>query len=127
MPDSPAPDGDIPTRGTFKFEVTADGTFADSARNVNNLRALWLDRTLLKGEDLGPGDPGDFDNGGWHSSCHLLGAGGLRRTPDGRLIWLEISHDPDGDDYYCSATSRSLTSIETVRADSAEGRTLLAG
>ncbi|HEY7326218.1 MAG TPA: hypothetical protein VH592_01160 [Gemmataceae bacterium] len=127
MADDSTADTDTPTRGAFKFEVGDNGALANSAQNVNLLRNLWLNRTLVKGDDLGPGDPGDFDNGGWHSSCHLLGAGGVRRTADGRLVWLELSHDPVRDQYYCSATCRGLSGIQTVRADSAEGRILLAG
>ncbi len=127
MPDDSTPDTGTLTRGAFKFEVGDAGSLANSAQNVNLLRDLWLNRTLVNGDDLGPGDPGDFDNGGWHSSCHLLGAGGVRRTADGRVIWLELSHDPVHDEYYCSATYRGLSAIQTVRADSAEGRTLLVG
>src|SRR5262249_21186214 len=89
------------------------------------LQKLWADRTLIHGDDLGPGDPGDFDYGAWHSSCHLLGAGGVRRTANGRVLWLEIGHDRERDLYFSSVTVRDSAGLPTVPLDSAEGRTLL--
>jgi hypothetical protein len=82
---------------------------------------------LVNGDDLGPGDPGDFDQGGWHSSCHLVAASCVRRAADGRLIWLELSSDHVRDDYFCSATCRGPAGVQTIRVDSAEGQSLLAG
>jgi hypothetical protein len=67
------------TRGTFDFEVTASGDLVDSTANVEALRKIWLDRSMVNGADLGPGDEGDFDNGAWHVACHLIGAGGVRQ------------------------------------------------
>jgi hypothetical protein len=111
----------------FTFDRAPDGSLANSAVNVESLRQLWLDRTLIKGEEIGPGDPGDFDFGAWHIACHLAGAGGVRRGADGRLMWLEISHDPARDDYFASVTSNPGRDRATLRLDSAEGRTLIAG
>jgi hypothetical protein len=91
-------------RGTFEFETVGDGELAASAHNVEALRKLWLDRTLVSGEDLGPCDPGDFDHGAWHVSCHLTGAGGVRLTREDALVWLEISFDPKALRYHASAT-----------------------
>ncbi len=125
MADDVAPDGDIPVRGAFKFQIGANGAILNSATNVNLLRSLWLNRQLISGDDLGPGDPGDFDYGGWHSSCHLIGAGGVRRTTDGRLLWLEVSHNRACDEYFASATVRESTGFQTVSLDSAEGRMLI--
>jgi hypothetical protein len=99
----------------------------NSATNVNLLRTLWLNRTLISGDDLGPGDAGDFDHGSWHSACHLVAAGCARRSADGRVVWLELSHDAIRDSYFCSGTVRGSLGVQTLRADSAEGRSLLAG
>jgi hypothetical protein len=114
-------------RGAFQFEVTDVGDLMNTARNVETLRRLWLHHTLVQGEDLGPGDRGDFAVGAWHVSCHLAGAGGVRQAADGSRIWLEISHDGAADEYYASATVRSAGTLRTERLDSADGRTLLLG
>jgi hypothetical protein len=115
------------TRGSYQFDVTSSGDLVDNAANVERLRRLWLDRTLIKGDDLGPGDEGDFDHGAWHVACHLVGAGGVRRAPDGRLLWLEVSHDPAADLYFGSVTVASGNSAGTLHLDSPQGRELLAG
>jgi hypothetical protein len=125
MPDDSTPDTGPPTRGAFKFEVGDAGALANSARNVNLLRDLWMNRTLVKGDDLGPGDPGDFDHGAWHISCHLLGAGGVRRAADGRPLWLEIVHSRHRDEYFAAVTVRESAGARTLALDSAEGRVLL--
>jgi hypothetical protein len=118
---------DVPTtRGSLQFQITPAGDLENSATNVNLLRQLWADRTLIRGENLGPGDPGDFDHGAWHSSCHLLGAGGACRAADGRVVWLEISHAPGRDEYFASVSVRDPAGVRTVALDSAEGRVLLA-
>lgn len=114
-------------RGAFQFETTDAGDILNSATNVEILRRLWLHHTFVSGNDLGPGDRGDFDNGAWHVSCHLAGAGGVRRTKAGQIVWLEISHDPSHDEYFASATLRSKKALQTLRLDSADGRALLAG
>ena len=114
-------------RGAFQFETTDDGDLLNSATNVEILRRLWLHHTLVSGDDLGPGDRGDFDNGAWHVSCHLAGAGGVRRTKDGQILWLEISHDVSRDEYFGSLTVRGKKGLQTLRLDSADGRALLAG
>jgi hypothetical protein len=112
-------------RGAFQFETTDGGDIANSAMSVETLRRLWLDRALISGEDLGPGDRGDFDHGAWHVSCHLAGAGGVRRGRNGRLLWLEISHDSSRDGYYACVTARQESGVETRRLDSSEGRSLV--
>lgn len=114
-------------RGTFEFEVTPAGDLVNDAGNVERLRKLWLDRTMIDGDDLGPGDAGDFDYGAWHVACHLIGAGGVRRTADGRLLWLEVSHGPAGDEYVGSVTEAANGGVRTHRIDSEPGARLLAG
>ena len=120
------PDDAPPTRGSLGFLVS-DGDLLNAAANVLLLRQLWLDRALINGDALGPGDPGDFDHGAWHSSCHLLGAGGVRRAADGRPLWLEVSHPGVRDEYYASVTVRDKAGPRTVPLDSADGRSLVAG
>lgn len=112
-------------RGTFKFEVADDGGLLDTPTNNQSLRKLWLDRSLINGEDLGPGNAGDFDDGAWHVACHLLGAGGVRQLRDGRMAWLEISHDPTRDEYFASVTAARNGRAETSRVD--EVRDILDG
>jgi hypothetical protein len=114
-------------RGTFQFETNIDGNLTATTENVQTLRKLWLDRTLVRGYSLGPGDEGDFDNGAWHVSCHLAGAGGVMRAKDGRLLWLEISHNPAADEYYASVTVNAGNAIETHPLSTAEGRALTSG
>jgi hypothetical protein len=116
-----------PTRGSLKFLVTPSGDLQNSATNVNLLRQMWADRAVIAGDDLGPGDPGDFDFGAWHSSCHLLGAGGVMRTPDGRVLWLEVSHLRTRDEYFASVTVGGKAGARTVPLDSAEGHDLADG
>src|SRR5437867_787856 len=91
-------------RGSFYFQTDGSGIL-DTAGNVEALRRLWLDRTLINGNDLGPGDEGDFDNGAWHVSCHVAGASGVRRARDGHLLWLEISHSGERDEYFATVTA----------------------
>ena len=117
----------VQKRGSLGFEVDLDGRIVSNAANVDRLRALWLDRGMIDGDLLGPGDPGDFDHGAWHISCHLAGAGGVRRRLDGRLLWLEISHDSPRDRYYASVTHDDGTGLRTRPLNSAEGGLLIRG
>jgi hypothetical protein len=112
-------------RGTFGFAATGEG-LADSAANVDALRRLWLDRSMIDGADLGPGDPGDFDHGAWHVGCHVVAGGGVRRTRDGRVLWLEISWDAGRGEYYASVTADGPGTPRPLRLDGGEGRALLA-
>lgn len=114
-------------RGTFQFDVSIDGALMDAPSNVDTLRRLWLDRTMVDGNDLGPGNPGDFDRGAWHVACHVVAGGGVRRAVDGRLLWLEISHRPVDDRYYASVTVKAGARAEMHPIETAEGAALLAG
>jgi len=114
-------------RGRLGFEVTIEGDLVDNAANVELLRRLWLDRSTIWGNDLGEGDPGDFDHGAWHIACHLAAAAGVCLAADGRLLWLEVTHNSADDTYYATVSAQCDVGIETWRAASAEGRTLLQG
>jgi len=111
----------------YGFEVADDGALLNSARNVEALRRLWLDHDLIVGDDLGPGDRGDFDVGAWHVGCHLVAAGGVRRAADGRLLWLELAHNPVRDGYFASVTAEMNGGSHTLCIDTAEARALLEG
>jgi hypothetical protein len=112
-------------RGPYKFEVSDNGDLTNTAGNVGLLRKLWLDRSVIKGDDLGPGDPGDFDHGAWHVACHLAAGCGVRERADGSLAWLQISHDDRADRYFASVTVLEGRNTRTAPTDSAEGRILL--
>jgi hypothetical protein len=112
-------------RGTYKFELSDDHHLINNGANVQRLRRLWLDRQVINGDNLGPGDPGDFDNGAWHVACHLAGGCGVKRLANGGLAWLEISHNPATDRYFASVTALQGFSPRTVPIDSAEGIVVL--
>jgi hypothetical protein len=112
-------------RGIFKFEVSDAGDLINNAANVERLRRLWLDRHVIDGADLGPGDPGDFDHGAWHVSCHIAGGCGVKQLADESLAWLQISHDGRVDRYFASVTVLEGQNNRTVPIDSAEGIMLL--
>src|SRR5262249_22626300 len=114
-------------RGTYKFEVSDSGNLNNTAANVDLLRELWLDRRVITGDNLGPGDPGDFDNGAWHVACHLAAGCGVRERADGSFAWLQISHDDHADRYFASVTIIEGHKLRTVPIDSADGRILLQG
>ena len=113
------------TRGTFDFDVSDDGDPLYNVANLTALQTLWLDRGMIHGGALGPGNPGDFDHGAWHVACHVVAASGVRRSADGRLLWLEISHNPTRDDYYASLTVREQAGPKTIPLGGAEAQALL--
>ena len=98
--------GDAMERGSYEFEAGDSGGLLNTASNVELLRELWLDRDNINGDDIGPGDPGDFDNGAWHVACHLLGGGGVRKlataSSPGSRSRMTSAERP----YFASATVR---------------------
>ena len=114
-------------RGAFHFEVAPNGDLENTALNVEILRSLFLHPALIDGDDLGPGNRGDFDHGAWHVACHIAGAGGVCRHANGSLMWLEISHRRTTDEYCATVTLRHGKATETLCVDTAEGREVLAG
>jgi hypothetical protein len=110
-------------RGTFEFETDARGHVADNAVNLERLRKLWLDETLV--EDIGPGNPGDFDHGAWHVACHLLGGTGAFETKKGRAS-AAITYDAAAKSYMASLTYRDGGNVVTKPLASPEVKALLA-
>ncbi len=113
-------------RGLYAFEIDGIGRLVPNATNIEKLRQLWLDRTVIDGALLGPGDPGDFDHGAWHLSCHLVAASAVLRQRNGGLMWVEISYDLNSGLYYPSVTVERGTAPETLRLDAPEGRAVVA-
>ncbi|MDD5363432.1 MAG: hypothetical protein PHN88_15015 [Ignavibacteria bacterium] len=86
---------------------------------------MLLDRKIIDGDYLGPGDPGDFDKGAWHVLCHLAGGCAVFKIP-GALLWVEISHVPVADIYTATVTVSSTNeSVCTFPLLSDEGNLLL--
>lgn len=116
------------TRGTYEFEVTGGGRLKDGAPNLDKLRLLLLDRKLVRVEDLGPGDPGDFDFGAWHVACHAVAASAVFRLRPGALALLDLEHVPSADLYTAAVTVAARRErVRTFPATSHEGRALLDG
>jgi hypothetical protein len=108
---------EIKRRGTYGFEVTEGGHLRDCPENVELLRSLWSSRDQISGDLLGPGDPGDFDHGAWHVSCHLVAAGGVLRLADGSIAWVEIAHNSKDDLYYPAVTLTPNRASSTLTYD----------
>ena len=96
-----------------KFEVDDYGDILYTKNNLELLRKLWLDREVINGIKLGPGDDEEFENGAWHIACHLVAACGVRRTKSGNLLWLEISFNPTAQLYEPTLTIREKGNIST--------------
>lgn len=91
------------TRGAYKFVIDSNGRIKFNVENLEKLRSLFLDKSTINGELLGPGEPGDFDSGGWHILCHLTAGCAVFRKSN-RTIWVEISHVPLIDKYTATIT-----------------------
>jgi hypothetical protein len=113
----------MPNRGTYRFELSLNENLVDSPSNLERLRKLFRDGTIIK-ENFGPGDPGDFDNGSWHILCHLAAGAGVFARDGGRL-WVGITHKGSSDEYEATVNYRIGSELETVRLDSAAGQDLL--
>lgn len=115
----------MPNRGTYSFEVSNDGGVKDSPGNLELLRRLFLDGNIIRNR-YGPGRPGDFDNGGWHVTCHLVAGGAVLRSQSGDLVWEAVTHDDGRKLYQATVTKAVLESgVTTVPLDSQKGRDIL--
>lgn len=114
-------------RGKYKFEIGKLGNIFVSDNNLKKLRNLFLDRSEIFGELLGPGDPGDFDLGSWHILCHLTAASAVFKKFDKYLL-VEISHAPLLDEYIATVTVDSENeSVVTFPLFSETGKKLIEG
>lgn len=113
----------MPTRGTYNFQVDAAGKLTNDVANVALLQRLWLDAAIVDNQ-LGPGVRLG-GNGAWHSGCHVVGAAGVMRKPDDRLLWLELSHVSEGDSYFASVSIRGESGIQTYPLSSESARSVL--
>lgn len=115
------------TRGKYKFEIGDLGNVIVSDNNLRKLRKLFLDRSEIFGELLGPGDPGDFDLGSWHILCHLTAASAVFKKSD-KFLLVEISHAPFLDEYITTVTVDSENeSVVTFPLFSEVGKKLIEG
>ncbi|MFZ2053098.1 MAG: hypothetical protein WAU81_02765 [Candidatus Aminicenantales bacterium] len=111
-------------RGTYEFEVMPNGNLADSPENLERARKLFLDGAIINGL-WGPGNPGDFDYGGWHCLCHLVAAGGVYKGDEG-YVCVAITHAGNMDKYlFTLSVPKSGGAIKTIGIQSAEGQDLL--
>ncbi len=105
-------------RGSYGFRITSEGKLEDCAENAELLRRLWIGRESVSDDSVGPGDPGDYDFGAWHVSCHLVAAGGVVELDGGGPAWLEISYDASRDTYYPSVTVETHSALQTLPLNS---------
>lgn len=113
------------TRGISKFEIDPNGIAIFNDSNLEKLRKLFLDRSLIYGDILGPGNPGDFDIGAWHVLCHLAGGCAVYKN-SGNFMWVEISHVPLVDLYTATVTVETKReTVNTYPILSDEGKALL--
>lgn len=112
-------------RGISKFEISTNGHVIFNDANLEKLRKLFLDRKLIDGTLLGPGDPGDFDLGAWHVMCHLAGGCAVYRN-SGKYLWVEISHVPMIDIYIATVTVEVKEEpVNTFPLMSSEGQAIM--
>lgn len=111
-------------RGGYAFEVGAHGNVVDSVENLERLRALFRDESLIGGR-WGPGDPGDFDHGSWHILCHLAAGSALLDTARGRA-WAGIGWDGTSGRYIATARLATAEGLEEVPIADPRSRCLLA-
>lgn len=110
----------MPVRGTYQFNVQANGNLVNSAENVERARKLFRDGTIIS-RRWGPGREGDFDYGGWHCLCHPVAGTGVYQSDSGYL-WVAVTHAENEDRYLATVSGREPDgSGRTVELDSAEG------
>ena len=115
----------MPKRGTYEFDVQADGRLIDNDANLELARQLFRDGAIISNA-WGPGrDANDFTNGGWHVLCHLAAGSGVYRAND-RYLLATITHGSAEDKYYATVNYHGNNdNFKTVMLNSAEGRNLL--
>jgi hypothetical protein len=113
------------TRGSYEFETDGRAALVDNAVNLEKLRALFRDATIIDGR-WGPGNDGDFDNGSWHILCHLAAGAGVLSTPSGR-VWCGITHAPAIDTYQATLVYRREGSVRTSPLKARDSEALLSG
>lgn len=112
-------------RGTYGFELKSNGYLIDNSQNVERLRRLFRDDTIIKGK-FGPGEPGDFDYGSWHILCHLAAGAGVYDR-NNRRLWVGITHKRSRDEYAATVSFRDNKEIKIIALDSAKGQELIKG
>ncbi len=112
-------------RGSYGFDVLDSGNLIDNANNLERVRALFRDGAIIS-QKWGPGGPGDFENGGWHSLCHLAAASGVFKSASG-FFWVGLSHAESIDRYEAViACPWAAGDVERVVLGSEAGRNRLA-
>jgi hypothetical protein len=111
-------------RGSYEFSIDGRGAVVLDPKNLERLRRLFRDGAII-GEEWGPGDEGDFDNGSWHVFCHLAGGTGAYSLGEGRA-WVGITFDAPSGLYRASATWREDGRIRTSPLASVDVQTRLA-
>jgi hypothetical protein len=114
----------MPNRGTYQFDVQANGSIIYNVKNLELTRKLFRDGNIISG-NWGPGRSGDFDYGGWHCLCHLAAGAGVFQSSNGYL-WVAITHAGNEDKYIATISSKkSDGTILTVGLSSTEGQDFL--
>ena len=114
------------TRGTYQFEVQANGNLVNNTGNIELARRLFRDGTIISGR-WGPGRPGDFDYGGWHCLCHLAAGAGVYLLGN-QYLWVSITHAEIGDKYIATVSTRVTGgNVRIIELGSAEGHNLTSG
>lgn len=111
-------------RGIYRFDVLDSGNLIDTANNLERVRALFRDGAIIS-QKWGPGEPGDFENGGWHSLCHLAAASGVFRSASG-FCWVGLIHAGSIDRYEAAIACLGATGeMERTALSTEAGRNLL--
>jgi hypothetical protein len=114
----------MPKRGLYGFEIQPNGNLADNDANLELLRKLFRDGTIIQGK-FGPGNPGDFDLGSWHIFCHLAGGSAVLEL-GGQKLWVGVTHKGFPDAYEASVVSRAGGSVSRVGLGSDAGKAKIA-